>query len=128
MSNLNSVNLIGRLTRNPETKVVGAHNICEISIAYDLGYGDKKKTAFVEVKAWNKSGDFVQANFKKGQEILIEGRLDYDSWEDKTDGKKRSKLYVTADRVSFVGKKQDSGNSETVSEASAPVVTEDAPF
>lgn len=112
MSNLNYVSLIGRLTRDPETKVVGTHNICEISIAFDNGFGENKKVAFVEVKAWNKSGDFVQANFKKGQEILIQGRIEYDSWEDKTDGKKRSKLYVTADRVSFVGFKEKSDSAE----------------
>lgn len=125
MSNLNYVSLIGRLTRDPETKVVGTHNICEISIAFDIGFGENKKTAFVEVKAWNKSGDFVQANFKKGQEILIQGRLEYDSWDDKESGKKRSKHYITADRVSFVGGKKDAGISEVVSEVNNFDSTED---
>lgn len=120
MSNLNSINLIGRLTRDPETKIVGAHNVCQFSIAFDIGFGDKKKPAFVEVTAWNKSGDFVQANFKKGKEILIQGSLGYDSWDDKETGKKRSKLFVTAERVGFVGSKS-SGSSEAVSEGSSPV-------
>lgn len=115
MSNLNSVNLIGRLTRSPETKIIGTNNVCEFSVAFDIGFGDKKKTAFIECSAWQKNGDFVQANFDKGKEILIEGRLDYQQWEDKDTKKMRSKISIVANRCGFVGGKSDSSNSGSAS-------------
>lgn len=134
MSNLNSVNLIGRLTRTPETKIIGTNNVCEFSVAFDIGFGDKKKTAFIECSAWNKSGDFVQANFDKGKEILIQGRIDYQSWEDKDTKKMRSKITIAADRVGFVGSnkdKQEGGSSGAVSgqpQGNPNLNDEDIPF
>ena len=112
MSNLNCVNVIGRLTRDPESKSVGDTTVCNFNIALDIGFGEKKKAAFIEVTAWGKTAKFVQDFFTKGQEILITGRLDYDSWDDKDSGKKRSKVFITADRISFVGSKSE--QSETV--------------
>jgi len=113
MSNLNYVSLIGRLTRDPETKVVGTHNICEISIAFDIGFGEKKKVAFIEVKAWNKTSEFINNSFKKGDEILIQGYLDYETWEDKETGKKRSKHLIVCDKCSFVGFKNKNSESDS---------------
>jgi len=108
MTELNKVIMVGRLTKNPESRDIGGDTtVCNLSIAFNDGFGEKQKSGFVEVTCWNKTAKFVQDYFNKGKEILIEGRLGFDSWEDKDTGAKRSKVYITADRVGFVGSKSD---------------------
>ena len=104
MANMNRVILIGRLSRDPEKSYTTGKGtaVAKFGIAVDNGFGDNKKTVFIDVAAWDKSADFVMNYFKKGKEILIEGRLELDVWESK-EGEKRSKISVTAERVSFVG-------------------------
>jgi len=112
MTQLNNINIVGRLTRDPESREAGEHTVCNISIALDNGFGEKKKVCFVEVQAWNKTADFIQNNFTKGKEILIEGKLEWDSWDDKETGKKRSKNYITANKISFVGSKSEQSDED----------------
>ncbi|PCJ62490.1 MAG: single-stranded DNA-binding protein [Planctomycetota bacterium] len=127
MTELNKVIIIGRLTRDPEkTYTTSGMAVTKLGIAVDSGFGDRKKTAFVDVTTWNKTAEFVASYFTKGKEMLIEGRLDFDQWESK-EGEKRSKLYITADRVSFVGSKADNetgggsySGGGSVSESPAP--------
>ena len=108
MSDLNKVMVIGRLTRDSEKNFTpNGTAVCKFNIAVPNGFGDSKKTAFVDITAWGKTAEFVNSYFSKGQEILIEGRLDFDQWEDKDTKAKRSKVYVTAERVSFVGGKEN---------------------
>ncbi len=107
MSDLNKVFLIGRLTRDPEKSYTpNGTCITKFSVAVNNGFGENRKTAFIDVTAWSKSAEFVANYFSKGKEILIEGRLEFDTWESK-EGDRRSKLYVTAERASFVGSKND---------------------
>jgi single-strand DNA-binding protein len=105
MADLNKVIFIGRLTRDPETTEVGAEStVTKFGLAINNGFGDKREVAFVDVTAWNQPGKFTQTHFKKGNVILIEGRLSMDQWE--TDkGEKRSRLYITAERVGFASPK-----------------------
>lgn len=103
MANLNRVILIGRLTRDTDlTKTKTDVDCAKFGLALTNGFGDKKKVVFVEITAWGKTASFVSTNFKKGNEILIEGRLDFEQWESK-EGEKKQKLYVTAESVGFVG-------------------------
>lgn len=143
MTDFNRVILIGRLTRDPEKSYTTTGTaVTKFGFATNNGFGENKKTVFVEITTWGKQAEFVTTYFTKGKEILIEGRLDFDSWESK-EGEKRSKLYVTAERVSFSGSKGDSsgggesyqGGQETAapsaSKVSAPAEQlndEDIPF
>lgn len=76
----------------------------------DQNSGDKKSEAvFVDVTIWGKQAENVAQYLKQGSPIIVEGRLSQDSWEDKETGKKRYKMFVTAERVQFVG---NGGNGE----------------
>ena len=109
---LNSVNLSGRLTRDPEIKDIGeGKRVAKLSVAVDIGWGDKKKTAFIDVTAWGKVVDFLEKYFSKGMAILITGRLNYESWTDRESGKQRNKLSVTAESVYFKEKKTEGQQS-----------------
>lgn len=107
--NVNRVFLAGRLTRDPELRTVsGDIPVCNLSLATNrvLGSGDdrKEEACFVDVTAWRKQAETISKYFRKGDQIFIEGRLVYETWE--KDGEKRSKLKVTAERFEFVDKRE----------------------
>ena len=107
MTDFNRVILIGRLTRDPEKSYTTTGTaVAKFGFATSNGFGENKKTVFVDITTWGKQAEFVTTYFTKGKEILIEGRLDFDTWESK-EGEKRSKLYVTAEKVSFAGGKAE---------------------
>ena len=98
----NKIIMMGRLTRNPELRTIPSGTpVCEFGVAADSGWGDNKKTCFIDVTVWGKQAEFVSKYFMKGDGIHIEGRLDFDIWEDKNGGGKRSKHRITAERVTW---------------------------
>jgi single-strand DNA-binding protein len=93
---------MARLTADPELRTTPQGTpVCEARIAFDNGWGDNKKTCFISVTIWGKQGEFVKQYFSKGSGILIDGRLEFDTWDDKETGAKRSKHYIVAERVTF---------------------------
>lgn len=116
MTDFNRVILIGRLTRDPEKAyTTAAMAYTKFGIAVNNGFGDNKKTVFVDITTWGKTAEFVSTYFTKGKEILVEGRLELDNWTSK-EGEKRSKLYVTGEKVSFSGGKgEGSGGGDNSS-------------
>ena len=102
---MNSVNLIGRLTRDPE--LVAANNgtaIVNFALAIDRRDRDQDPV-YVEVKAFGAQADAIASHKTKGDEVAVEGRLELDRWEAK-DGSNRSRLYVVANRVEFLRNKR----------------------
>lgn len=99
---INKVILMGRLTRDPEMRHTGKGTpVTTFSIAIDNGYGDNKRTDFVNCLAWNKTAEFVTKYFAKGKMIVIaDGRISTRSWETQ-DGKRAYATEVTAQEVSF---------------------------
>lgn len=116
MASLNKVILLGNLTRVPELRYTpGGAAVCEFGLAMNRKYTangqDKEETCFVNVTVWGKQGESCQRYLEKGSSALIEGRLQYDQWEDRDTGKKRSTLRVVAERVQFVGGRPEGGNN-----------------
>ena len=103
----NQVTLMGNLTRDPELRQTpNGQNVCSFSLALNRSYKDKsgewqEATDFVDVVAWGPLGERVAQYLTKGRPALISGRLQSSSWEQ--DGKKRSKLEVVAQDVTFLG-------------------------
>jgi single-strand DNA-binding protein len=99
---INQVILMGRLTRDPETRTTTTgKTITSFSIAVDRG-GQDDATDFFDVTAWEKLGELVSQYLSKGRRCLVQGRLRQDSWDDKETGKKRSKVEVVATDVTFL--------------------------
>lgn len=122
MTNLNKVMLMGRLTRDPESKTLSSGtSITEFGIAINRKWnqnGEKREdVTYVEVAAWEKTGDTIAQYLKKGDPIFIEGRLNFSSWETK-EGEKRSKLSVTCDRFQFIptGEKKNGESGDNIKE------------
>ena len=112
---INLVVLQGRLTSDVELKTTqNGKSVCSFTIANDVGYGDNKKTSFINVIAWRNTAEFVSKYFKKGSPISIEGSLHTRNYEDKT-GNKRTAFEVVANNVHFgeSKKSEDSGEANS---------------
>lgn len=109
--NYNRVILAGRLTRDPEVRFTASNTaVCKFGIAVNRRYkaGDewKESVTFVDVTIFGKRGEAFEQHHKKGSEAFLEGRIETDTWDDKTSGQKRTKTYVIADSWEFVGGKE----------------------
>ena len=100
---MNSVNVIGRLTADPELRNAGDTQVCKMRVAVNTG---KDEAAFIDVEAWGRSGENCAEYLSKGMQVGITGSIKQDNWNDK-DGNKRSKLKVSAFRVDFLGRTGD---------------------
>jgi single-strand DNA-binding protein len=117
---VNQVILMGRLTRDPESRTTpSGKTVTSFSLAVDRG-GSDDGADFFEITAWEKLGELVAQYLTKGRRALVQGRLRQDSWEDKETGKKRSSVNVVATDVTFLDSASGSeGNSSAGSKTSA---------
>jgi single-strand DNA-binding protein len=109
----NSVNLIGRIASDIDTKTVGESHLASFTIAVDRPKSKKGDviTDFVRCNAWGFTAEFIAKYFGKGRKIAIQGELNIDSRE-MDDGSKRSYTSVRVDSVDFADSKStnDKGN------------------
>ena len=113
MASYNRVILLGNITRDIELKYIQSGTaVTEIGMAVN----DRRKspsgewideTTFVDVTLWGRTAEVASEYLGKGSPVLIEGRLKLDQWE--TDGQKRSKLRVVADKMQMLGGKGGGG-------------------
>ena len=115
---LNHITIMGRLTRDPELRRTGSGKpVASFTVAVDRDFsqGDQKETDFIDCVAWQKTGEFVDKYFSKGSMIVVAGRLQIRSWNDK-DGNKRRTAEVVADNVYFgESKSQESRGTQAPS-------------
>ena len=99
----NVVALSGRFVADPEIKTTQSNKtVASFNLAISEGYGDKKKTLFVSVEAWQKTAEALQRFGAKGNRVAVEGRVSVDEWTDKDTGKKRSRVKFVASNVNFI--------------------------
>jgi single-strand DNA-binding protein len=103
---MNSVNVVGNLTADPESRSTNSgKSICNLRMAVNDGFGDNKKTVFIDVETWEKQADICAEFLQKGSSVAVSGRLKQDTWET-NDGKKASKILIVANTVDFLDKKE----------------------
>ena len=112
MASLNKVFLIGNLTRDPELRYIPSGSaVTSFTVASNRVYktqtGEKKEeVSFVRVVVWGRLAEVCNDYLKKGRPVFVEGRLQSRSWEGK-DGNKQNTIEVVADRVQFLGGRDD---------------------
>jgi single-strand DNA-binding protein len=122
MASFNRVILAGNLTRDPELRYTPKGTaVARLGIACNRKWKSetgemKEEVTFVDVDAFGKTAETIGQYLKKGRPILIEGRLRYDSWEDKQSGQKKSKLGVVLENFQFLD--SGGGRGEGAAEAS----------
>src|SRR5215207_7480286 len=116
MASYNKVILMGNLTRDPQMRYIPSTNtpVVDFGIAVNRrfkgGNGeDREEVTFIDCSAFAKTAELINQYFTKGKPIFIEGRLKFDSWEDKQGGGKRSKLTVVVENFQFVGGRDGGG-------------------
>lgn len=129
MANFNKVILAGNLTRDPEMRYTPKGTaVAKFGLAVNRKWkaetGElKEEVTFVDIEAWSSQAETIGKYLKKGRPILLEGRLRYDSWDDKQTNQKRSRLVVVLDSFQFL----DSGRTEAGTAAAAATRTAAAP-
>jgi single-strand DNA-binding protein len=97
---VNVVTLIGNLATDVELKDVGEdRQVASFLLA--VNRPGKDEADFVFVSTWNKQAETCARYLTKGKRVAVDGRLRSSSWED-SDGNKRSKIEVVANRVQFL--------------------------
>lgn len=115
MVSYNRVILAGNLTRDPELRFTSSGTpVCDFGLAVNRVRSKSEEVDFFNVTAWRELGETIANYKKKGDPILVEGRLQYRTWEGQ-DGSKRSAVDVVADNVQFLGRSGDSESSGAVS-------------
>jgi single-strand DNA-binding protein len=107
MVSFNRVILAGNLTRDPELRFTQSGTpVCGFGLAVNRVFSKNEEVDFFNVSAWRDLGERVANYTKKGDPVLVEGKLQYRTWEAQ-DGSKRSAVDVVADNVQFLGGRAD---------------------
>ena len=131
-ANLNKVFLMGNLTRDPELRYTAQGTaVANFSIAVNRSYkgsdGDfKKEVNYFKIIVWGRTGENCSNYLSKGKPVLVEGRLNNNSYETK-DGQKRTVTEIVADNVQFLGGRvdmADSGGNAAIKDSSEPFAGE----
>ena len=120
----NKVILMGNLTRDVEVRTTpSGQSVANFSLAVSRSWKDQsgqtqEQTSFINCVAWGKPGEIIAQYVKKGDPLLVSGRLDQRSYDDK-DGNKRQAVEVNVEDFNFIGGGSRSGGDSDFS-ASAP--------
>ena len=106
----NKVFIMGNISNEVELKQTqSGTSVCSFNVAVNRYAKDPReaKTDFFTVVAWQAKAEFVSRYFKKGQAIVVCGRLENREWQDKN-GNKRISTEIIAEEISFAGGKESS--------------------
>ncbi len=121
----NKVILMGNLTRDPEVRTTpSGQSVANFSLAVNRTWKgsdgqQQEAVSYIDCVAWGKAGEIIAQYLAKGRPVLVSGRLDQRSWEDKETGGKRSKVEVVVEDFNFVDS-GSGGNSQNSGDFDAP--------
>ena len=129
---MNKVILMGRLTRDPETRYTQTNNtlVSSFSLAVNRRFarqGEERQADFINVVAWSKTGEFCSKYFKKGQQVGIIGRIQTRNWEDEN----KVKHYITevvVEEAYFADSKRDNAGADGFENTFGSTVSESSEF
>ena len=125
---MNNVVLIGRLTKDPETRYSGETVVTTFTLAVDRPISKDKAADFIHIVTFGKTAELCEKYLAKGRQVAIQGRIQTGSYEDK-DGKRVYTTDVIADRVQFLGgKPEQREQNEEQYEGFQAVDDSDIPF
>ena len=128
---MNKVILLGRLTRDPEVRYTQTTNtlVASFTLAVNRRFvkqGEERQSDFINIVAWNKTGEFVSKYFKKGQQVALVGRLQTRSYQD-NNNQTRYVTEVIAEEVYFADSNKTENNTNS-NEQFETTSNDDLPF
>lgn len=129
MPQLNNVVVSGRLLRDPELKTgASGTEYLKTGIAVDDGWGDKRKTYFMDIAAFGKLAERVHPDLSKGVPVVVRGRLTIEQWEAKDGGGKRERVVILCDQLDrLTWPDKDEYTADTPKAGRAPTFSEPKP-
>lgn len=133
----NKVILMGNLTADPELRTTpSGQNLASFTIAVSRTWNNaqgerQEETSFINCTAWGKTGETIAKYVSKGRQLLVSGRLQQRTWQDKDTGKNRSAIDVVVEEFSFVsdGNRSSTNNNQPTAQrtnhsadSSSPVI------
>ncbi len=121
----NKVILMGNLTRDVEMRTTpSGQSVANFSLAVSRRWKgqdgqQQEQTSFINCVAWGKPGEIIAQYVGKGSPLLVSGRLDQRSWEDKESGQKRSTVEVIVEDFNFIGGGSGAGGAHNASSSSS---------
>lgn len=115
MANFNKVILVGNLTRDPQLRYLPSQMaVVDFGLAVNHKYRtkngeDREEVLFIDCSCFGKGAEVINQYCQKGKQLLVEGRLRYETWEDKQGGGKRSKHSVSVDNFQLMGGRDSGG-------------------
>jgi single-strand DNA-binding protein len=109
MASFNKVILLGNLTRDPQMRYLPSQSaVTDFGLAcnrkFKTASGEQREEVlFVDCSAFGRTAEIINQYCTKGKPIFVEGRLKFDTWEDKNGGGKRSKLSVVVENIQLLG-------------------------
>lgn len=129
MASYNKVILLGNVTRDIEVRYTPKGSaVCDFGIAVNHKYKSDsgemmESVTFVDITLFGKVAEIAGKYLSKGNPVLVEGRLQTDSWEDKQTGQKRSKLKVVGENMQLLGGKREEGGGDSGGQSQARPAT-----
>lgn len=117
---MNNVTLMGRLGSDPELRYTqGGSAVANVNLATSRKWTDKQgeqheKTEWHRLIVWGKQAENFERYLRKGQQVLVEGSIEYRDWEDK-DGNSRSTTEINVSRFHFIGNNTSSSGERSSS-------------
>ncbi len=110
---MNKVILMGRLTKDVEVRYTQTNNtmVASFTLAVNRRFSKEKEADFINIVAWSKLGEFCSKYFKKGQQVVVVGRLQTRTYE-KEDGTKAYITEVVAEESYFADSKKEEQTGE----------------
>jgi len=110
----------GSLGRDSEVKAVGDNKVTKFSVANNTGYGDKKKTIWIDCDAWGSRYEKLAQYLLKGQSVLVYGEIEINEYKAK-DGTMKASMKCRVTDIELVGSKKDNGGGKSEESASYSV-------
>ncbi|MDD5109960.1 MAG: single-stranded DNA-binding protein [Patescibacteria group bacterium] len=129
---LNKAMVIGRLTRDPETRTTpSGATVTTFSVATNFYWKDQtgnrqEKVEFHNIVAWRKLGETIAQYLRKGSRVFIEGRLQTRTWQAQ-DGSNRNRTEIVADNMVMLDRPTGAGRPPASSPEPTVTPIESAP-
>ena len=116
---MNKFQFMGRLTRDPETRVIPNSNtqVCNFSLAVNRRFADQngeRKTDFFNLTAFGKLAEFCSKYYRKGQQVLVEGRIQNRSWDDQNGQKRYATDFIVENAYFADSRRENDGMASDV--------------
>lgn len=121
MTDINTLTIIGRLVRDPDSLAYTAGGTARLNISIAVNRRDKRggewsdRASFFDITIWGKTAEGIHPYLAKGKQIAVEGYLDQQRWE--KDGQKFSRVVIVANAVQLLGRRNDDRTQDAPQQA-----------